>query len=247
MPTHNITSTSENRQKRRALYRMAAWLAVITIAYNLLEGAVSVFFGMEDETLALFGFGMDSFVEVISGAGILHMVMRISSNIASGSVSSGGGGGGGGGGGNGAPDRFEATALKITGGAFYLLAAGLVATAALALIGGHAPITTFWGVVVSLVSIVTMWLLIRFKVKVGRALGSAAILADAQCTRVCFYLSIVLLASGLGYEFTGMGGVDALGAAVIAVFAYREGRESFGKARGEGCDCDSEPGGPGGG
>ncbi|KKK91105.1 hypothetical protein LCGC14_2716300, partial [marine sediment metagenome] len=119
MQTPNITSTSENRQKRRALYRVAALLAVITIAYNLLEGAVSVYFGMEDETLALFGFGMDSFVEVISGAGILHMVMRISSNIASGS-----------GGGNGDPDRFEATALRITGGAFYLLAAGLVASAA---------------------------------------------------------------------------------------------------------------------
>lgn len=236
METLDISTATE---KRRALYRVVAWLAVITIAYNLLEGAVSVYFGMADETLALFGFGMDSFVEVISGAGILHMVMRISSNVAAS--------------GNGDPDRFEATALHITGSAFYLLTAGLVATAALALIGGHAPVTTFWGVVVSIVSIVTMWLLIHFKVKVGRALGSAAILADAQCTRVCFYLSIVLLASSLGYELTGLGGLDALGALVIAVFAYREGRESFGKARGEGCACDCDedcepgPGGSGGG
>ncbi len=233
METLDISPATE---RRRALYRVAALLAVITIAEHLLEGAVSVYLRMKAATLALFGFGMDSFVEVISGAGILHMVMRISSNIASGSVLSGGGSGGG----NGDPDRFEATALRITGGAFYLLAAGLVATAALALMGGHAPVTTFWGVVVSLISIVTMWVLIHFKVKVGRALDSAAILADAQCTRVCFYLSIVLLASSLGYELTGIGGLDATGAAVIAVFAYREGRESFGKARGEGRACDED-------
>ncbi len=184
---------------------------------------MSVFFGYEDETLALFGFGMDSFVEVISGAGILHMVMRISSDS---TLPTGVG-----------ADRFEATALRITGSAFYLLTVGLVATAVIAIMGGHAPVTTFWGVVVSLVSIVTMWVLIRFKVSVGRSLGSAAILADAECTRVCFYLSIVLLASSLGYELTGIGGLDALGALVIAVFSYREGRESFGKARGEACGC----------
>jgi len=45
-------------------------LAYITIFYNLAEGIVSVYFGLEDETLSLFGFGLDSFVEVISGVGI---------------------------------------------------------------------------------------------------------------------------------------------------------------------------------
>ena len=58
------------------LYQKANWLALITIFYNLLEGAVSVFFGFQDETLSLFGFGVDSFVEVISGIGIWHMIRR---------------------------------------------------------------------------------------------------------------------------------------------------------------------------
>ncbi len=242
----NFNKTGISSKKRHALYRSAAWLAVFTVIYNLAEGIVAVYFGMEDETLALFGFGLDSFVEVISGAGILHMVMRLSRANANG--------------GQAAsfepasfepasfepasfePDssennRFEATALRITGSAFYLLAAGLLVTSALALYGGHAPETTFWGVVVSLVSIVTMWALIFMKEKVGRALGSAAILADAACTRACLYLSLVLLVSSVGYELTGVGWLDAVGAGAIAVFAYREGRESFEKSRGEDCAC----------
>ncbi|MBS1234034.1 MAG: putative rane protein, partial [Bacteroidetes bacterium] len=62
---------------RSKLIRNAFILAIITIVYNVFEGLVSVFFGTSDETLALFGFGIDSFVEVISGAGILHMIVRM--------------------------------------------------------------------------------------------------------------------------------------------------------------------------
>jgi len=213
------------QEDRAALYRTAWALALITVGYNLIEGMVSVSFGFEDETIALFGFGLDSFVEVISGVGILHMLGR----IRSGKTMNGEGAA--------SPDRFEATALRITGSAFYLLFAGLLATAALKIYAGRAPETTFWGIVVSSISIVAMWALIHFKVKVGRALNSEAILADANCTKACFYLSIALLASSLGYELTGMGWLDSAGALVIAIFAFREGREAFEKAQGKACSC----------
>ena len=36
--------------------------------------------GYDDETLSLFGFGADSFIEVISGIGIAVMKMRIRQN-----------------------------------------------------------------------------------------------------------------------------------------------------------------------
>ena len=48
------------------LLKKALILGIITVAYNIIEGLVSVFFGAKDETLALLGFGIDSFVEVIS-------------------------------------------------------------------------------------------------------------------------------------------------------------------------------------
>ena len=83
-------------------YKWANTLALITIFYNLIEGIVSVFFGYEDGTIALFGFGADSIAEVISGIGIWHMIRRMKQN------------------GNESHDSFEKTALKVTGTAFYL-------------------------------------------------------------------------------------------------------------------------------
>lgn len=202
------------------LYQKANWLALITIFYNLLEGAVSVFFGFQDETLSLFGFGVDSFVEVISGIGIWHLIRRLRQSKDE------------------KTDSFEQGALKITGTAFYLLAAGLLATALYNTYSGHHPESTFWGVVISLISIGSMWALIHFKVKVGTALNSRAILADAGCTRICLILSGVLLAASLIYELTGIGWVDSLGSLFIAWLSFREGREAFEKANGiERCGC----------
>lgn len=207
-----------NREKD-SLYRWAYALALITIFYNIFEGLVSVYFGMEDETLALFGFGLDSFVEVISGVGVWHMIKRIRRNLQA------------------DPDPFERQALKITGTAFYILSAGLIATALINIYQDHKPASTFWGIVISLISILSMWLLIRYKIKVGTQLGSQAIIADANCTRACLYLSIALLLSSGGYELTGIGGLDSLGAIFIAGLSLKEGHESFQKAKGLSCSC----------
>ena len=207
-------------QDRGRLYARATVLAGVTIGYNLVEGLVSVFFGLQDETVALFGFGVDSFVEVISGIGIWHMLRRLRASPDGEST-----------------DEFEKTALRVTGAAFYLLTVGLVLTAVANLVQGRAPATTFWGIVVASVSIVSMWLLIRLKTSVGRALGSAAILADAACTRACLVLSFVLLASSVGYTLTGIRHLDTIGALLIAALAWREGREAFTKAKGGSCGC----------
>lgn len=203
-----------------SLYKTATILALITIFYNLIEGSVSVFLGFEDETLSLFGFGVDSFVEVISGIGVLHMLRRIKQNQDT------------------TKDEFEITALKITGTAFYILTAGLAVTAVLNFIVGHEPETTFWGIIISVISIFTMLILIHYKLKIGRALNSSAIIADANCTKACLYLSVVLLISSAGYEITGFGGLDSIGAVIIGYFAFKEGRESFEKAKGKSCSCD---------
>ena len=200
----------------------ALWLALFTIFYNLAEGLISIFFGISDETLTLFGFGVDSFIEVMSGIGILAMVLRIHQH----------------------PDtprsQFEKTALRVTGTSFYLLAIGLGATAIYNLFNAHKPITTFPGLVISIVSIVVMWALVLGKRKVGRALDSSPILADANCTMVCIYMSLVLLASSLIYQLTGFGFVDSIGALGLIYFSYSEGKESFEKAAGMDDCCEDD-------
>ena len=206
------------------LWRAAAWLAVFTILYNLIEGLVSIWFGAGDEALTLFGFGIDSFIEVLSGAGILAMILRIRRNP-------------------GEPrTHFEMAALRLTGSAFYLLAAGLGITAVVNLISGHKPETSLPGIIISLISIIIMWALVTAKRRVGRQLNSAPILADANCTLVCIYMSLVLLAASLIYQLTGFGFIDSLGAIGLIYFSIREGREAFEKAKGllDTCHCDQK-------
>ena len=201
-------------------YHYALWLGFFTVFYNLLEGLVSISFGVHDEALTLFGFGIDSFIEVISGFGIIAMVHRIRQN----------------------PDtprsRFERSALRITGTSFYLLAAGLTITSIYNIVTGHKPESSLPGLIISLVSIAMMWALVSAKRKVGRALDSAPILADANCTLICIYMSLVLLAASLIYKLTGFGFVDGIGALGLIYFSLNEGRESFEKARGMDCDCE---------
>ncbi|MDA8157282.1 MAG: hypothetical protein M0Z52_12665 [Actinomycetota bacterium] len=200
-------------------YRWAAALSFITIFYNLIEGVVSVFFGARGEAVSLLGFGVDSFVEVISAVGVWHMVLRMKSN------------------GSGDADRFEKTALRITGAAFYMLTGGLTIASAINLYEGNEPKTAFMGIVISSLSILGMWALIHYKVKIGRAYNSKAMLTDAACSKTCLYLSFVLLAASVGYELTGIGIMDSIGALGIAAFSFKEGREAFEKAKGKPCGC----------
>lgn len=201
-----------------ALWKSAKLLAAITVFYNILEGVVSVTFGYSDETLSLCGFGLDSFVEVISGIGIWHMVARTMRGRAS-------------------NNSFEKTALKITGFSFYLLTAGLMLTAAHNIYTHNKPLTTLWGIIISSISILTMAALMAAKLSVGKKLGSQAIIADAHCTRTCIYLSIVLLVSSVLFEITHISFIDAIGALGIAWYAFSEGKEAFEKTKGKACGC----------
>jgi divalent metal cation (Fe/Co/Zn/Cd) transporter len=197
-------------------YQFALWMGLFTIFYNVLEGVVSIFFGAQGEALTLFGFGVDSFIEVLSGVGIVVMVLHIRGNPKS------------------PRTPFESNALRVTGISFFLLSIGLAATAIYNIVSAHKPETTLPGLIISLVSIGMMWALFAGKRKVGHALNSTAILEDANCTLVCIYMSLVLLASSLIYKVTGFGFVDSIGAFGLIYFSFREGRESFERARDEG-------------
>ncbi len=214
---------ADARSPHERLWQWALWLAIFTISYNLVEGLVSIYFGANDEALTLFGFGIDSFIEVMSGIGILAMVLRIRQNP-------------------GTPkSQFERTALRITGTSFYLLAAGLTVTALYNIATAHKPTTTLPGLIISLISLAAMWALVMAKRRVGHALESAPILADANCSLVCIYMSLVLLASSLVFQLTGLGFIDSLGALGLIYFSVSEGKESFAKAaRLTDEDCDDD-------
>ena len=208
-------------KNQNKLYKETYMLSLFTIFYNIIEGIVSMFLGYQDETLALFGFGVDSFIEVMSGIGIAIMILRIRQNSLS------------------KKSDFETVALRITGTSFYLLSAGLLAGVIINIIFQHKPETTFWGIIISIVSILVMTWLMKAKKKRGRLLKSDPIISDANCTKVCVYMSVVLLVSSLIYELTGFAYADAIGASGLIYFSVMEGKEAFEKAKGKECTCEN--------
>jgi divalent metal cation (Fe/Co/Zn/Cd) transporter len=200
-----------------ALYSRAYAFAAFVCVYNIAEGIVAILFGYKDESLSLFGFGVDSFIEVASNSGVLYMINRIRQF----------------------PDSsrtpFEKTALTITGYGFYALSVTLAVGAVLSVIQGHKPHTTFWGIVISCISIGIMYYVARSQIKTGEALQSQAIISDARCTIVCIYMSVVLLLSSFIYEVTGFAYADAIGAVGIIYFSIVEGKEALEKAKGNEC------------
>jgi divalent metal cation (Fe/Co/Zn/Cd) transporter len=195
------------------LYNTAYQLSLFTIIYNMLEGMVSIVLGYNDQTLTLLGFGIDSFIEVISGIGIAVMILRIRSNPDS------------------SINKFEISALKLTGASFYVLSLGLLAGVIINVINKHKPETTFWGIVISLMSIVIMtWLMLRKK-SIGRRLNSEPVISDGNCTKICLYMSVILLLSSLVYQLTGFIYADTIGTLGLIYFSFSEGKEAFEKAK----------------
>ncbi|MFZ4740395.1 MAG: cation transporter [Bacteroidales bacterium] len=204
-------------EQENRLYERAFQLSLFTIIYNIIEGVVSMLMGYKDETLTLFGFGIDSFIEVMSGIGIAVMIMRIRKNP------------------NSLRDKFENKALKITGYSFYMLSIGLLIGVVLNIYYKHKPETALWGVVISLISIIIMiWLMIS-KRKIGKQLDSEPILSDSNCTKICIYMSIILLLSSLIYQLCGFEYADTIGTIGLIYFSVKEGKEAFDKAKGKAC------------
>ncbi len=197
--------------EKRQLYKIAFGLSILTIISCLLEAIFSLYFGYADQTLTLFGFGIDSLIETASAVGIAHLITRIRNNN------------------NVVRDDFEQFALKVTGVSFYVLSLTLAFSAIVAAVTNHKPETTVPGLIISLLSILMMMGLMVAKLRVGRDLNSRPIIADGNCTKVCIQMSLTLLIASLIYQITNIGYVDAVGSVVIAYFSYREGAECLEK------------------
>lgn len=200
------------------LLKRAKGLAVFTIAYNLIEGAVSVYYGVEENSVSLAGFGIDSFVEVLSAA-ILYW--KISGHQTD-------------------PAR-EQLALKGIGVLFMLLAVTTFGSAAYQLLTKQHPETTLPGLVISATSLSFMLWLWKAKKGVGEKLKDPVILGDAACSLACIQLSVVLFMGSLVFWVApGLWWADAAAALVLTYFITKEGL-SFLRAdasAGAGCGCN---------
>lgn len=203
--------------------RRALWLAWFTIAFNLLEGAVSLHFGWSDESISLMGFGADSLIEVASATLVLW---RLAAGHDGGAISK----------------SRERVATRWIGVLFVLLALGTSAGAVLRLLQRAHPDTALPGLVVALISLSFMFFLWRAKQRAARVLDSATLEKDAACSRACIQLSAILLAgSGLFVVAPSLWWADAVAALALSGLIGREGIDTMRAAAKEdfdgGCGC----------
>jgi cation diffusion facilitator family transporter len=187
------------------------------VGYNLIEGLVSVIFGAAAGSFALIGFGLDSFIESLSGG---VMIWRFRQH---GKVS------------HEEEEKIEVRAIKLVAYAFYLLGAYVLFESLKNLYLREKPEQSLPGIIIAIVSLIVMPALFLIKRKTGRAIGSKSLLADSKQTLGCIMLSTVLLI-GLGLNlFWGLWWADPLASAIIAILLLREGYKTY-KER-ELCAC----------
>lgn len=196
---------------RPHLLRRGLRLEYLTVGWNIAEGLIAIGAGLAAGSIALIGFGVDSFVETVSG---LVLIWRLSAE-ARGRLDEE------------AVERVERRAEWLVGVAFLLLAAYVGFEAVRSLVGQEAPDASPVGIALTAVSIGVMLWLARAKRRVGEALGSRALIADAQQTYACWYLSVVTL-TGLALNAAfGWWWADPVAALGIVVLLLREGVEAL--------------------
>lgn len=203
----------ECRCESGRLHRRALALSWFTVGYNIVEGVVSILAGAAAGSIALVGFGADSFVESLSG-GI--MIWRFSQH---GRVSKE------------QEERIEHRATKLVGWSFFVLAAYVAFEAVKKLVLAEAPEPTALGIIVPAVSLVVMPALFLVKRHTARRVGSRGLAADSKQTLACSFLSFALLVGMLLNQFWGFWQADPVVALVIATFLVREGVETVRTAK----------------
>ena len=199
--------------KRTAIVHRGRRLEYFTIAWNSFEGLVAIVAGAVAGSISLVGFGIDSFIEVTSGS-VLLWRMSVDAEVHR-------------------RELNERRALRIVGACFLLLAAYIAYESTLDLWSRRAPDHSIPGIILACVSLIVMPLLSRAKRKVGRALGSAAMHADAKQTEFCTYLSAILLAGLLLNILFGLWWADPVAALIMVPIIAKEGIEGL---QGKACD-----------
>ena len=210
---------------RKAMRAHALRLEYLSIGWNVVEGVVAVAAALAAGSVALLGFGIDSFVETASAA---ILVWRLKAEDGASDRA--------------AIDRLDRRAHRLVGLSLFLLAAWVALDATLALWARERPEASPVGIVLTSISIVVMVALARAKRRAAAALESRALEADSFQTTACWWLSVLTLTGiGLNAAF-GWWWADPVAALAMTIFLVREGREAW---RGEDCGCHgagAEPG-----
>ncbi len=215
-PTPGLVAPAGARE-RPAVRRRALRLEWLTVGWNLVEGTVGVAAALAAGSVALLGFGVDSFVESAS-AGVL--IWRLLAERGAADAA--------------AIERLDRRAHRLVGLSLLALAVFVAADALRVLWLGERPEPSWVGIVLTVVSLAVMAWLARAKQARARELGSRSLAADAFQTTACFWLSLITLGGIAVNAATGWWWADPVAALGMCWFLVAEGREAW---RGDDCAC----------
>lgn len=205
---------------RAAVAQRGRKLEYFTITWNALEGVLAIGLGAIAGSISLVGFGLDSFIEVMSGAALLWR-MSVDADVER-------------------RELNERRALRIVGICFLLLAAYISYESGADLMLKRHPEHSLLGIILACVSLVVMPMLSRAKRKVGRDLNSVAMLADSRQTDFCAYLSAILVVGLVLNALFNFWWADPTAALSMVPLIAKEGIEAL---RGKKCaDCNAVQG-----
>ena len=203
---------------RPAIVARALRLEYLTVGWNVVEGTIGVWAALAAGSVALMGFGIDSFIESTSG-GVLVWRLLAERHAAD----------------RAAAERIDRIAHRLVGSSLFLLAAYVAVDALWTLWTGERPQPTFVGIALTTLSMVVMVWLARAKRQAAADLQSRALAADAFQTTACFWLSVVALGGMATNAALGWWWADPVAALAMTWVLVREGGEAW---RGEDACCD---------
>jgi divalent metal cation (Fe/Co/Zn/Cd) transporter len=205
-------TTPAAESDRPRLLARALRLEYLTVGWNIVEGVIAIAAATASGSVALLGFGIDSFVESASGSVMIWRLLaeRHADEDDEERI-----------------EQVERRARKLVAASLVLLAVYIAWDSITSLISGDRPQPSMVGIALALASLLVMWWLARQKRRVGVALGSRAMTADAFQTDACFWLSLFLLVGIGANALFGFWWADPLAALGMTFFIAREAIEAW--------------------
>ncbi len=197
--------------------RRGIWLEYVTLGWNCLEAIVAIISGIVAGSIALVGFGLDSVIEMSSGAALLWRLLSDADEHKR--------------------ERVERISLRLVGVTFVLLALYVALDAAKSLWHHERPEESVPGIIIAALSLVVMPVLARAKRRVAAGISSGAMQADSRQTDICAYLSAILLLGLLLNALLGWWWADPIAGLIMVPIIAQEGVEAL---RGKTCACHDQ-------
>lgn len=191
------------------LNKKALLLSYLTVSYNTIEGLVSLIAGGLANSIALIGFGLDSFIESTSG---FIMIWRFRKSASLNKEQE---------------EKIEKKATKLVGYTFFILSAYILFESSKKLIFQETPDPSLFGIIIAIISLITMPILFIMKYNTGKKLNSRSLMADSKQTLACMFLSLALLVGLSANYLWGFWQADPIVGLIIVVYLVREGYETI--------------------